>query len=40
MILEDTILIYGGKKLDSMISNKLIIKRIPVPANYKYNNYW
>jgi lipoprotein len=40
IILEDTILIYGGKKLDSMITNKLIIKRIPVPANYKYNSYW
>ena len=40
IILEDTLLIYGGNKLDSIIHNKLIIKRIPVPNDYKYNKPW
>ncbi len=40
IILEDTLLIYGGNKLDSAIHNKLIIKRIPVPNDYKYNKPW
>ncbi|WP_106915753.1 hypothetical protein [Chryseobacterium aurantiacum] len=37
MILEDTLLIYGGNKLDSIIDNKIILKKIPVPQEYRYN---
>ncbi|MEN4760625.1 hypothetical protein ABEG63_09855 [Chryseobacterium sp. C39-AII1] len=37
MILEDTLLIYGGKRLDSTIAHGIILKKIPVPQNYKYN---
>ena len=37
LILEDTLIIYGGNKLDSIIDKKLILKRIPVPQEYKYN---
>jgi len=37
MILEDTLLIYGGNKLDSIIDKKIILKKRPVPQEYKYN---
>jgi Sec7-like guanine-nucleotide exchange factor len=37
MILEDTLLIYGGNKLDSVIDKRIILKKIPVPQEYKYN---
>jgi len=37
MILEDTLLIYGGLKLDSVIDKRIILKKIPVPQGYKYN---
>ncbi|MPS66744.1 MAG: hypothetical protein DI622_14610 [Chryseobacterium sp.] len=37
MILEDTLLIYGGVKLDSIINKKIILKRIAVPQDYRYN---
>jgi hypothetical protein len=37
MILEDTLLIYGGKKTDSTIANGIILKKVPVPQTYKYN---
>lgn len=37
LILEDTLLIYGGNKLDSTIANGIILKKIPVPQGYKYN---
>lgn len=37
LILEDTLLIYGGNKLDSTLSNKMILKKIPVSQEYKYN---
>jgi hypothetical protein len=40
LILEDTLLIYGGLKLDSIIDNKIILKRIPVSQDYKYNIPW
>ncbi|MGE8514689.1 MAG: hypothetical protein ACN6N7_18440 [Chryseobacterium culicis] len=37
MILQDTLLIYGGNKLDSTIAHGIFLKRIPVPQMYKYN---
>ncbi|MBE4948321.1 hypothetical protein [Chryseobacterium culicis] len=37
LILEDTLLIYGGKKLDSVIAHGIILKKIPVPQGYKNN---
>lgn len=37
IILEDTLLIYGGNKLDSTIAHGIILKRIPVSQEYKYN---
>jgi len=37
LILEDTLLIYGGNKLDSTIAHGIILKKIPVPQGYKYN---
>lgn len=37
MILEDTLLIYGGKKTDSVIAHGIILRKIPVPQAYKHN---
>lgn len=37
MILEDTLLIYGGRETDSVIAHGIILKKIPVPQEYKYN---
>jgi len=37
LILEDTLLIYGGNKLDSTIANGIILKKVAVPQGYKYN---
>ncbi|KXH84190.1 hypothetical protein AU378_00025 [Chryseobacterium kwangjuense] len=37
LILEDTLLIYGGNKLDSTITHGIILKKVPVPQEYKYN---
>jgi len=37
LILEDTLLIYGGKKLDSIINKRIVLKKILVPQQYKYN---
>ena len=38
MILEDTLMIYGGReRKDSVIAYGIILKRIPVPQSYKYN---
>jgi len=37
LILEDTLLIFGGKKMDSTIVNGIILKSIPVTQDYKYN---
>ncbi|MBB4806997.1 hypothetical protein HNP38_002293 [Chryseobacterium defluvii] len=37
MILQDTLLIYGGNKLDSTLAHGIILKRRPVPQGYKYN---
>ncbi|MFC3756909.1 hypothetical protein ACFONJ_13095 [Chryseobacterium tructae] len=37
MILQDTLLIYGGSRLDSTIAHGIFLKRIPVPQMYKNN---
>lgn len=37
MILQDTLLIYGGNRLDSTIAHGIFLKRIPVPQMYRYN---
>lgn len=37
LILQDTLLIYGGYKLDSTIAHGIILRKIPVPQIYKYN---
>ena len=37
MIKEDTLLIYGGKKLDSTIKYGIKLRSIPVNKDYKYN---
>ncbi len=38
MVLEDTLLIYGGrKKKDSVIASGIILKRIQVSQDYRYN---
>lgn len=38
MILEDTLLIYGGgKRKDSVLAPGIILKRIPVSQEYRYN---
>ena len=37
MILQDTLLIYGGHRLDSTIAHGIKLKKIPVPQTYKHN---
>jgi hypothetical protein len=37
LILQDTLLIYGGAKLDSVINKTIILRRVPTTQNYKYN---
>ena len=39
-ILEDTLFIYGGITSDSIIDEKIILKRISVPQSFKNNIPW
>lgn len=36
IILEDTLLIYGGERSDTLISNNMVIRKVLVKSN-KYN---